>query len=80
MITTINLLIVGVSLFSYFIYTAPESCPEEYMTLRKDGGKLTNLGEIYKYCTPFDRNFKTWHLKPDTVTFDEILTKEPNND
>ena len=80
MITTVNLAILGISLFTWFAISAPDPCPEEYMTLREDGGKLTNLGEIYKYCTPFDSTFKTWHLKPDTVTFDEILTKEPNND
>ncbi len=34
MITTINLLIVGVGLFSYFAFTAPEDCPREYRTTR----------------------------------------------
>lgn len=78
MITTVNLLIVGVSLFSYFAFNAPEECPKEYMTLKKDGGQLDSLGHIHKYCDTHD-NFKTWHLK-NPVTFDEILTKEPNND
>ena len=78
MITTVNLLIVGVSLFSYFAFNAPEKCPKEYMTLKKDGGQLDSLGHIHKYCDTHD-NFKTWHLK-NPVTFDEILTKEPNND
>ena len=78
MITTINLAILGISLFTWFAMTAPDPCPKEYMTLRKDGGKLTNLGEIYKYCTPLDRTFKTWHLLKNPVTFDEILTKGPN--
>ena len=50
MITTINLLIVGVSLFSYFAFTAPEKCPRKYMVLQKQGGVLTNLGQIYEYC------------------------------
>jgi|LULG01.1.fsa_nt_gb hypothetical protein len=77
MITTINLAILGISLFAWFAITAPDPCPKEYMTLRKDGGKLDSLGHIHKYCVTID-NFKTWHLKPDTVTFDEILTKEPN--
>ena len=43
MITTINLLIVGVALFSYFAFTAPEDCPRKYRVLKKDGGVLTNL-------------------------------------
>ena len=50
MITTINLLIVGVSLFSYFAFTAPEKCPRKYMALKEDGGELTNLGDIHRYC------------------------------
>ena len=50
MITTINLLIVGVSLFSYFAFTAPEKCPRKYRVLQKDGGVLTNRGQIMKYC------------------------------
>ena len=78
MITTINLAIVGVSLFSYFAFNAPDSCPKEYMTLKKDGGQLDSLGHIHKYCDTHD-NFKTWHLKPGTVTFDEILTNEEKN-
>ena len=74
MITTINLLIVGVSLFSYFAFTAPEKCPIEYMTLKEDGGKLDNLGHIYKYCESSNK-YKTWHLK-ESVTFDDILKNE----
>ena len=66
---------LGIGIFGYFIYAAPEDCPKEYMTLKKDGGQLDNLGHIYKYCTPFDKNFRTWHLK-ETVTFDEILRRE----
>ena len=77
MITTVNLLIVGVSLFSYFAFNAPEECPKEYMTLKKDGGQLDSLGHIHKYCDTHD-NFKTWHLK-NPITFDEILTNEEKN-
>ena len=50
MITTVNLLIVGVALFSYFAFTAPEDCPRKYRVLKKDGGVLTNLGQIFEYC------------------------------
>ena len=63
MITTINLAILGISLFTYFAMTAPDPCLKKYMTLRKDGGNLDNLGHLYMYCTPFDNNFKIWHLK-----------------
>ena len=50
MITTINLLIVGVGLFSYFAFTHPEPCPRKYRVLQEDGGALVNLGDIHKYC------------------------------
>ena len=50
-ISTINLLIVGVATFSYFVFTRPEPCPRKYRVLQKDGGVLTNLGDIQKYCT-----------------------------
>ncbi len=50
-ISTINLLIVGVATFSYFVFTRPESCPRKYRVLQKDGGALTNLGDVHKYCT-----------------------------
>ena len=61
MITTFNLLLVGVSLFSYFAFTAPEDCPRKYMVLKNNGGVLTNLGQIYEYCT-LDYGHK-WKLK-----------------
>ena len=66
---------LGTLLFGYFIYTAPEDCPKEYMTLKKDGGQLDNMGSIYKYCTP-SQGFKTWTLKKGIVTFDEILKEQ----
>ena len=66
---------LGTILFGYFIYTAPEDCPKEYMTLKKDGGHLDNMGSIYKYCTP-SQGFKTWTLKKGIVTFDEILKEQ----
>ena len=66
---------LGTILFGYFIYTAPEDCPKEYMTLKKDGGQLDNMGSIYKYCTP-SQGFKTWTLKKGIVTFDEILKEQ----
>jgi|TARA_Y100000310_G_C20301687_1_gene632110 hypothetical protein len=72
MITTINLLIVGVGFFSYFAFTAPEDCPRKYMVLQKSGGVLTNLGQIYEYCT-LDYGHR-WKLKKGVkVTFDEVL-------
>jgi hypothetical protein len=51
MITTINLLIVGVGLFSYFAFTSPEPCPRKYRVLQENGGVLVNLGDIHRYCT-----------------------------
>jgi len=51
MITTINLLIVGVGLFSYFVFTHPEPCPRKYRVLQENGGVLVNLGDIHRYCT-----------------------------
>lgn len=66
---------VGVSLFSFFAYTAPEDCPNEYMTTKKHGGTLENAGDIYTYCTP-DANWR-WRLKEDAkVTFDDVLKEE----
>ena len=50
MITTINLLIVGVSLFSYFAFTAPEPCPRKYMVVKDRGGELAILADIHRYC------------------------------
>jgi hypothetical protein len=61
MITTINLLIVIVALFSYFTFTIPEDCPRKYRVLQKDGGVLTNLGQIHEYCE-LDYGHK-WKLK-----------------
>ena len=61
MFTTINLLIVGVSLFSYFAFTTPEDCPRKYRVLQKNGGVLTNLGQIHNYCE-LDYGHK-WKLK-----------------
>ena len=65
---------VGISLFSYFAFTAPEDCPKEYMTTKKHGGTLENAGDIYTYCTP-DASWR-WRLKEGIVTFDEVLKKE----
>ncbi len=50
MFSTINLLIVGVSLFSYFAFTALQDCPRKYRVLKEKGGALHNLGEIHTYC------------------------------
>ena len=50
MFSTINLLIVGVSLFSYFTFTAPQDCPRKYRVLKEKGGVLHNLGDIHQYC------------------------------
>ena len=61
MITTINLLIVGVALFSYFAFTSPEPCPRKYRVLQEHGGVLTNLGQIHQYCE-LDYGLK-WKLK-----------------
>ena len=61
MITTINLLIVVVSLFSYFAFTTPEDCPRKYRVLQEKGGVLTNLGQIHNYCE-LDYGHK-WKLK-----------------
>ena len=50
MITTVNLLIVGIGLFSYFSFTHPEPCPKKYRVLQENGGELENLGDIHIYC------------------------------
>ena len=50
MLTTVNLLILGVSIFSYFAFTTPQDCPRKYRVLKEKGGVLHNLGEIHRYC------------------------------
>ena len=40
-ISTVNLLIVGVSIFSYFVFTHPEPCPRKYRVLQ----------DVHRYCT-----------------------------
>ena len=50
MITTINLLIVIVALFSYFAFTSPEPCPRKYRVTQERGGVLANPTDIYRYC------------------------------
>ena len=50
MITTINLLIVGVGLFSYFAFTSPEPCPRKYRVTLEQGGALVNPSDIHRYC------------------------------
>ena len=50
MITTINLLIVGVGLFSYFAFTSPEPCPRKYRVIQEDGGVLAQPSDIHRYC------------------------------
>ena len=51
MITTINLLIVGVGLFSYFAFTSPEPCPRKYRVTQDKGGELAHASDIFRYCT-----------------------------
>ena len=50
MITTINLLIVVVGLFSYFAFTSPEPCPRKYRVTLEQGGALVNMTDIHRYC------------------------------
>ena len=50
MITTFNLIIVIVSLFSYFAFTAPEDCPRKYRVTQEKGGILVNPSDIHRYC------------------------------
>ena len=50
MITTVNLLIVGVSLFSYFAFSSPEPCPRIYMVTKDQGGELAISADIHRYC------------------------------
>ena len=50
MITTINLLIVGVGLFSYFAFTSPEPCPRKYRVTLEQGGALVYMVAIHRYC------------------------------
>ena len=69
---------VGISLFGYFAYTAPEDCPKKYMKIVSKGGVLQNAGDIHKYCkmTLIGRRYH-YTLREDVrVTFDDILKKE----
>ena len=50
MITTINLMIVGVGLFSYFAFSSPEPCPRKYRVTQENGGVLVNAVDIHRYC------------------------------
>ena len=50
MFTTINLLIVGVSIFSYFAFTHPPDCPRKYRVTQEKGGALVNPSDIFRYC------------------------------
>ena len=50
MITTINLMIVGVGLFSYFAFSSPEPCPRKYRVTQENGGVLVNAADIHRYC------------------------------
>ena len=50
MITTINLIIVIVGLFSYFAFTSPEPCPRKYRVTQEKGGVLVNTTDIHRYC------------------------------
>ena len=50
MITTINLLIVIVALFSYFAFTSPEPCPRKYRVTQERGGVLANSADVHRYC------------------------------
>ena len=50
MITTINLLIFGVGLFSYFAFTSPELCPRKYRVTQDGGGVLAKPSDIHRYC------------------------------
>ena len=61
MITTINLLIVIVALFSYFAFTSPEPCPRKYRVTQAKGGVLVNPTDIHRYCE-LDYGHK-WKLK-----------------
>ena len=76
MITTFNLLLVGVSLFTYFAFNAPEDCPRKYMVLQKNGGVLTNPGQIMEYCE-LDYGHR-WKLKKkdERVSFDDVLKEK----
>ena len=50
MFSAINLLILGVSIFSYFAFTAPQDCPRKYRVLKEKGGVLQSRGEVHRYC------------------------------
>ena len=72
MITTFNLIIVIVSLFSYFAFTSPEDCPRKYRVTQEKGGVLVNPTDIHRYCElDYGGKFK---LKK------EILQEEKNDD
>ena len=50
MITTINLIIVIVALFSYFAFTSPEPCPRKYRVTQDRGGELAQASDIFRHC------------------------------
>ena len=50
MISTINLIIVIVGLFSYFAFTSPEPCPRKYRVTQEKGGDLAHASDIFRYC------------------------------
>ena len=50
MITTINLMIFGAGLFSYFAFTHPEPCPRKYRVTQEEGGVLASPVDIHRYC------------------------------
>jgi hypothetical protein len=60
-ITTTTMFILQAIIVGAIIWTTPEPCPRKYMVLQENGGVLTNLGQIYDYCT-LDYGHK-WKLK-----------------
>ncbi len=64
-ISTINLAIIGLSIFGWVAITAPEECPLKYMKTKDKGGVLEHYGQIQKYCRtahlPYGRYY--WVLK-----------------
>ena len=60
-ITTATIIIVQALVVSWIVFTTPEPCPRKYRVTQEQGGVLTSLGQIHKYCV-LDYGGK-WKLK-----------------
>ncbi|SUZ59533.1 uncharacterized protein METZ01_LOCUS12387 [marine metagenome] len=73
MITTVNLAILGLSIFGWVAITAPDDCPPKYMKTIEKGGELVNSGDISTYCytSPLPYGKYYWALREEYEEEDE---------